>query len=534
MSNTFFDKSKDIANEYIQSIVFLDDRAYKNTDGEDTNHDFDVSAITKVFAKENKICAAYKPESEEDIESFILIADKSDIVVLDWQIQFTKPIVSGSEEEDEPDDPRGYYTKKVIESILFDKREPKNSLKLIIVYTGDFTGLKDISDDIYTNVFKSSTDFNFNIENHCIESPQIKVLIRAKHVPIGFEHNKDIYEKNMVSYEDLPAFVINEFALMTSGLLSNFLLLSLITLRQNSSKILGVFSKDLDPAFLGHKAIIPKQEDAEDLLVELFGDTVKDLLYYEEINRKIRENLINHWVDDNIVEEDFKYSKKIFKKTKTILKNFLFTNEEDIKTRFNTLLKGVDGQVKNYLQANPTKLYTNNTEIDKTLEKDKSFAKLTHHKSLFIPRNISPRLSLGTLIKSTTEEIYYICIQQKCDSVRIPKDAERKFLFIPLKRASSNKFDLITDNGIELKKDNSSYSIRTIKFICTNDMGVILAEEEHGKFIFKQKYSDTDDEQFEWVLDLKDLHSQRIVTDYASKLSRVGLNESEWHRRFLS
>lgn len=65
-------------------------------------------------------------------------------------------------------------------------------------------------------------------------------------------------------------------------------------------------------------------------------------------------------------------------------------------------------------------------------------------------------------------------------------------------------------------------------------MGVILAEEEHGKFIFKQKYSDTDDEQFEWVLDLKDLHSQRIVTDYASKLSRVGLNESEWHRRFLS
>lgn len=192
----------------------------------------------------------------------------------------------------------------------------------------------------------------------------------------------------MVSYEDLPAFVINEFALMTSGLLSNFLLLSLITLRQNSSKILGVFSKDLDPAFLGHKAIIPKQEDAEDLLVELFGDTVKDLLYYEEINRKIRENLINHWVDDNIVEEDFKYSKKIFKKTKTILKNFLFTNEEDIKTRFNTLLKGVDGQVKNYLQANPTKLYTNNTEIDKTLEKDKSFAKLTHHKSLFIPRNI--------------------------------------------------------------------------------------------------------------------------------------------------
>jgi hypothetical protein len=32
-------------------------------------------------------------------------------------------------------------------------------------------------------------------------------------------------------------------------------------------------------------------------------------------------------------------------------------------------------------------------------------------------------------------------------------------------------------------------------------------------------------------LDLKDLHAQRIVDEYASQLSRVGLDESEWLRR---
>ncbi len=153
MNDTFFEKSKKIANDYIQSIVFLDDRAYKDKDTEDTPHDFDISIITKVFAKKNKICAAYKPESEEDIDDFILIANKADIIVLDWQIEITQPLVAGSEEEDEPDDPRGVYTKKAIQSIVFDESLPKNSLKLIIVYTGDYTELQNISENIYTEVF---------------------------------------------------------------------------------------------------------------------------------------------------------------------------------------------------------------------------------------------------------------------------------------------------------------------------------------------------------------------------------------------
>ena len=57
MSDTFFDKSKAIANDFIQSVVFLDDKAYKGKDNENPNHDFDALKITQAFAKENKICA---------------------------------------------------------------------------------------------------------------------------------------------------------------------------------------------------------------------------------------------------------------------------------------------------------------------------------------------------------------------------------------------------------------------------------------------------------------------------------------------
>jgi hypothetical protein len=40
------------------------------------------------------------------------------------------------------------------------------------------------------------------------------------------------------------------------------------------------------------------------------------------------------------------------------------------------------------------------------------------------------------------------------------------------------------------------------------------------------------DEKFIWILDLKEAHAQRIANLYAARLSRVGLDESEWLRRW--
>lgn len=533
MNNTFLDKSKEIANDFIQSIVFLDDKAYKSIDEAKPDNDFDSLRITQSFAKEKKVCAVYQPGSEVDIENFKSISNKADVVVLDWEINFPKEVKPGSEEEDDHDEPRGIYSKSVIKSTLFEGDQPKKSLKMILVYTGDFTILRNIIQEIHREVFNAKESCVLDEENLCITSSEFKVLVRAKKVEINNDSNKE-FEKFMLDYEEIPRFILEEFTRMTSGLLSNFALLSLSTLRQNSSKILGLFSKEMDSAYLGHKAIIPKQEDAEDLLIELFGDTVKDLLYYVNTNANIRENLIDSWIDNNIKEEDFVYEGKVFKRSKEVLKKILNSKDEDVKSRFNTILNTIDKALKNHLNQNPTKIYTNNLEINESIEKDKCFAKLTHHKSLFIPKETQPKLTLGTLIKSTKNDNYFICIQQKCDSVRIPKDEERKFLFIPL-TISQDKFDLLTPEGFGLKKDNNSYSIRTIKFVCADDSGLILAEKNaDNKFIFKQKFIELEDEQYEWILDLKDLHSQRIIIDYTSRLSRVGLDESEWHRRFLS
>src|SRR5690606_18547383 len=76
-------------------------------------------------------------------------------------------------------------------------------------------------------------------------------------------------------------------------------------------------------------------------------------------------------------------------------------------------------------------------EANEPIDIDSKFSILTHHKSNLKQPSSAPRLTLGTLIKQepsdhseAQEERYYLCIQARCDSVRV--NALRKFLFLPL------------------------------------------------------------------------------------------------------
>jgi hypothetical protein len=532
MSTAFFDKSKEIANEFLQSIVFLDDEAFQNGS---SRHAFDAFEVSKAFADEKKVCGIYNPTTKLDIDSFTEIAKKSDVVILDWLIKIPEVETQDNNADEDEEDPRGKYTMPIINKLI-----SRQGLKLIIIYTGE-----DILDEITTAIFEDVKAIFPNKDVCEISSDNIKVLVRHKSNDIEEDKNKfksrpHLLDK-IITYKDLPNCVLSEFAKMTEGLLSNFALLSLTTIRNNSHKILGLFSKELDAAYLGHKVVLPVQSDSEDLLVKLFGDTIVDLLLYNEINKDSDINLTN-WLSEKIVETDISITNKKgntlnptvqYKRNIALVKDLIFSNEKSIEKRFEnqykTLVKDKD-QRKDYLEyllRNTTLLFE--IENEKRLEIDKKFAVLTHHKSLFMPHNIVPKLTLGTIIKSSTNPTnYYICIQQRCDSVRIRKDEERKFLFLPLSVSTDNSFHIITPDGTKLKLEKKSYSVKTIKFKCENNDGEIKGITQNDKFIFKENYDDGD--TFEWILDLKDLHSQRIVTSYVSLLSRVGLDESEWLR----
>lgn len=547
MNTAFFEKSKQIANEYLQNIVFLDDKAFENNavieQGQDNQHAFDSSAISKVFAKEKKVCAVYKPIIESDIEDFKEISKKADVVILDWLISLQNDV----EEDDlavdaDEDDPRGQYTKQIIKELI--ESSGNDSLKLIIIYTGE-----DILEEITQNIFEDITQWNQNFQlkdTNCeVCSKNIRILVRGKFGgdnEVRFKQRPHLLNK-ILSYECLPSFVLTEFATMTSGLLSNFALLSLTTIRNNSHKILSLFSTDLDPAYLSHKSLLPHGDDAEQMLHHLLKDSIGDLLFYHNTGSILSQELINDWVDLQIKEEKIAIRNKkggllnpavYFSRDKRLLNNLLFSKETNVEKKYETLFKTIipnKDQFEPFLDFlfnNSIMLFFNNDDRNKEEECNKKFAKLTHHKSLFLPANTPPILTLGTIIKSVANNEYYLCIQQKCDSVRIKEGKERKFLFLPMAIVISNKFDIVTHDGIKLKLDKKSFAIKTMKFKCESTKEVICGKlNDKGNYTFKHIYN----EEFEWVLDLKDLHSQRIVVEYASLLSRVGLDESEWLRR---
>ena len=67
MADRFIEQSKEIANNFIQNIVFIDDKAYKN---DMTNNAFSALDVSNVFAQSGKICAVYAPKSISDVNSY--------------------------------------------------------------------------------------------------------------------------------------------------------------------------------------------------------------------------------------------------------------------------------------------------------------------------------------------------------------------------------------------------------------------------------------------------------------------------------
>lgn len=545
MSSPFFQKSKDIANTFIQSIVFLDDKAYlkENTDGQGDVNDLDAHEISKLFAKEKKICAVYDPETETDIEDFKIIAIKSDVVILDWFIDIVKPVEEGNGEDDaEDDDVRGKYTIDIISNLLEEGKT--DNLKIILVYTGE-TNLVEIAETIQ----QINPGLTLNQDSLTLYIKNVAIIVRAKSnnqdgVDNRFVHMPQLQNK-VLKYDQLPDFILEEFTKQTSGLLSNFALLSLATLRNNTSKILGLYNKNLDHAYLEHKSSIPNPEDAENLLIEIFKDSIGDLLHYKQIQKKISKTDVSQWIDETLSNEDKSIKKAdgtnvnpeaTFERDKKLLLSLLYSSEKDVQLRFMDILEplcGSKGKAEayyKYLKLNNIDLFINSTQENEKAKIITDFAKLTHHKNVFLPLGIKPILSLGTVLKSNKTGKYYICIQQRCDSVRIQKNEARKFLFIPMLVSTNEKFNFITQDSVKLKLDTKSYSLRTLKFE-SNKNGVVEPTTYSGKYYFKQMYKLKSDEKFQWILDLKDLHAQRIVSDYAATLSRVGLDESEWLRK---
>lgn len=496
MADRFIEQSKEIANNFIQNIVFIDDKAYKN---DMTNNAFSALDVSNVFAQSGKICAVYAPKSISDVNSYNTILNKADVVILDWYLDIEKEEnqVEDPDADADNDDPRGEFTLKLISDLL----SQTGMLKLLIVYTGE-TDLFEITNSIYQKVDQHS----FHKGDCVIQSLNSKILVRAKkqNSETQFAHNPELKDK-IVSYESLPTLIVEEFADMTNGLLSNFALSSISAIRNNTSRMLSVFSPKLDPAYLGHKILLENTFESKQLLIKLFGEAISELLETTDIDTK---DWVDNWIENRITDETISINGVSIGKSKDLLKKMFSSEQPRLKDKYTEASgKDMSNKDEGKLQSHTIELFAyDGIDVNKS---NVDFAILTHHKNIFQPAIGAPILTLGTVIKSVDK--YYVCIQQRCDSVRIKE--ERRFLFLPLEE--KGEYPLIVNNELKLFPNKSSFAIKTVKFKPKEGATIIQASKKEDKYVFYSSYGET----YEWVVDLKEMQAQRILISSSSLLS---------------
>jgi len=538
-------QSKIISDDFIQNIIFIDDEAFKK-DAANTANDLDPTALTLAFAKHRKICAVYNPQAKSEISDLAFVAKKADIAVLDWRINLKEADLQpeDEEEDDVKIDPRGQHTIKILKEILSVGDIGHDGLKLVLIYTGE-VDLAAITTEIFTELnnpkYKKDTDFKISSDYTTI------IVIGKPALAKQFKHNPESL-KQVVSYELLPDFITDQFSKMTSGLVSNMALNAISTLRKNTARILKIYNKQIDPAFLAHRSLLPNPEDAGDLLKDSIISSFSSILDYHNVTENCSIKQIKYWIGQfTFSDKEIKVMKQLVEISKNELKDwqskgyFQFLKEA-MKKQFPAVAVTDEAILKMFRGMKDTlRFFTPEDYI--SADSNEKFSILTHHKSSYANASYRPRLTLGTIVKGAKTSQYWICIQQKCDSVRIQMNESRKFLFLPLEVMPVDKsFHFLehTNTGfVRLKVDYNTHKLRTIRFEATlNEMVYARKYGSNSSYLFKPLYSKgherfnaKTDEMFQWVFDLKDAHAQKVANQFAAQLARVGLDDSEWMRR---
>ncbi|MCF8228606.1 MAG: hypothetical protein K9G58_12850 [Bacteroidales bacterium] len=271
--------------------------------------------------------------------------------------------------------------------------------------------------------------------------------------------------------------------------------------------------------------------DAETLLRRSIVDSFDSILSYSNLEETCNIDKIDEWFEkysfENVEIEIHKSSNKVTidneERKKWLQLGYKeFTDYILKKNRKESLNE------KQFTNYDRNGLYKNvKICFYKEGYHDEEFAIVTHHKNNTVINSKLPQLTLGVVIKR--DENYYLCIQQSCDSVRIPEGESRNFLFLKLSEEGEFPIVLIDPQEVykTLKVECKYRNLHIIEYDQTVN-GTVQANEEDGGYIFK----DINDNSYTWILDLKESHAQRILNKFASEISRVGLDESEWLRRW--
>jgi len=465
--------------------------------------DLDAKALVDGFAKEGIACTIISPDSEDDVVTQVIkVAELADIVVLDWIL----------------DRDNGERITKLIRKLISEESGP-DRIRLIAIYTGE-RDLRTVADKVSDELSAHFDEAPIRPSEFVAVKGPIRVAVFGKEdTPVPSEDES--LSDRIVGISELPDRLINEFAEMTTGLLPNVAIAGLSEIRAQTHRLLTNFSSPLDPAYLGHRLLIPHPSDAEEAVVAMLVAEVLSILEHGNVAKQAGIDSIRAWISEKTENESLR-PQDLFKSphdTSNALLGFLENGIDNLKE------VGLRGRKWERV----THAFTSvESQAD---ESNRQFAKLMHVKTRY--QSPPPSLTLGTILFSETDQggKYWICLQPKCDSVRIGE--RRSFPMVPMTQLENQRkdFEIVVnhhDSWVLLSVSRRPADISMFTFEPDGEsMNKVTATPIDSLW----KITSIEGKTFEWVAELKDEHAQRIANEFASSFSRVGVSESEWVRR---
>ncbi len=461
-----------------------------------------VVPVTWSFAKKGIVCGVLSPQSpQEDLNTLAEAVARADIVILDWLL----------------DNAIGTTALPLLEQIL--SKDSQDRLRLIALYTGEpgHDAIREAIAEKLNGLESRSRAVPASDSHGPIEFGGCRIVVYAK------QGSRIPESSAMVKEKDLADRLIDDFVDMVEGLLPSLVLTALTAVRENVYRVLGRFGRELDPAFLTHRACLPQPADSEQHIGEQIASELHGIID-DAIGRQSPAGIeaIKQWLKGRFGDDPVKFGDSQDKQMcQTEVVEMLTCGIEE---RPGPLKAG--GKDYGILSAG----FSGNTqavgaEVDRRLASTMSFRQVL--------TKARRQLSMGTVIRQIGNEgTMLLCVTPKCDSIRLAK--ESSFLFLPLvtpKQRTPQVVVPVSDNKHErltISLNPSKWCNKT--FTPDPERACVLTIQNCGdpaRHVFKA----VDNVKYEWVGELKSDAAQSIAQEIAKRLSRIPLNRSEWLRR---
>jgi hypothetical protein len=350
---------------------------------------------------------------------------------------------------------------------IIEELKKQDRFRLVIIYTG--AGDEDIASEI---------------DKICPKKTKTNIVWEIWGKP------NSLRKGDKVDYEKLPLEIIKKFAGENSGILPAAVLRSLTGIRENSFRLLNTFTKDLDKALLYHRMLIPNSDDAEKFCRDIIADEFLGILNDLDPGQYINDEYAVKYIDEKKPE---------------------FLISKNPKTSYS------QDKIKHFLSAEIDK-----KDVNKIISGSKLYDEdmLKRFSVISTTRTLKNSfLQLGCVLKRQAESSeYYLCLQPPCDSVRI--EEQTGFIFCGLQ-----------DNPKSNISFYINYENENIAFKIDYRSRYVFVFEGNNKISLTDVLVSKNKKEFTCIGQLKPMFAQKIANEFASGISRVGIDQFEWLRK---